>query len=604
MPAQRVHSDAEGGTILVVDDILVNRNLLRETLEPRGYEVLLASDGETGLKVATRARPDVILLDVMMPGIDGFETCRRLKAAELTRPIPVIFITAMGETKSMLEGFHAGGIDYITKPFQAEEVLIRVQTHLSNARLTRLVTEQNAELRTANEKLQREIARREQAEASLASADQQLSLISQLEADRWGISALVGKSRTMAKIVEDLRKLQAYPSTSVLITGESGTGKELIARALHFGSARAKGPFLPVNCSAVPAELAESLFFGHVKGAFSGAALDRKGYFQNAQGGTLFLDEIGDMPLPLQTKMLRVLETGRILPLGADKELAVDVRVVAATNADLPEEIAAGNFRQDLYFRLARFVASVPPLRERREDIRLLVEHFLASLSAEMTLPRPGIAEEAILALERYDYPGNIRELKNLIERALIESGGGPIGPEHLHFVCAVEGAQTKPGGSDSAIGASQAVTCSRSTSTAPGIFRGNSSDAVPSSRTVPAAGPVIAFPSSPIFWGERVFTAAAPIEALQEMIGQRQNVRRPFGQRGHVNRKNVQPTKQDHPNGPRTPTVAARGARQRPHAAPGIALQRRRPITEFTVTNLAAGIRNDRPGHQTGQGQ
>jgi DNA-binding NtrC family response regulator len=438
---------AEAGTVLVVDDIPANRNLLRETLEPEGYEVLLAPDGEAALKIAQRAVPDVILLDVMMPKLDGFETCRRLKQCESTRDIPVIFITAREETQSVMEGFRAGGVDYLTKPFQAEEVLIRLKTHLQNGRLTRVVIEKNRELEATNERLRQEIARREQAERSLQTVDAQLSLISELEAERWGITGLIGKSRTMAKIIEDLRKLQAHPSTSVLITGESGTGKELIARALHFGSARARGPFLPVNCSAVPAELAESLFFGHVKGAFSGAAADRKGYFQNAHGGTLFLDEIADMPLPLQAKLLRVLETGRILSLGADQEVPVDVRIVAATNADLQEETAAGKFRQDLYFRLARFIADLPPLRERREDIRPLVEHFLAQLSAEMGLPSNGVSADALMVLQTYDYPGNIRELKNLIERALIESGGDEICPEHLRFVFPTAGSRASAEG-------------------------------------------------------------------------------------------------------------------------------------------------------------
>ncbi|MCI0536252.1 MAG: sigma-54 dependent transcriptional regulator [Verrucomicrobiales bacterium] len=422
-------------TILVVDDIVANRNLLREHLETQGYEVLLAPDGETALKAATRALPDLVLMDVMMPGWNGFETCRRLKQNEGTRGIPVIFITAADETLSMVEGFQAGGVDYITKPFQAEEVLIRVKTHLENARLTKIVVEKNRELGAANERLRQEMAGRRKAEASLATADEQLSLISKIEAERWGVAGLVGRSPTLAKILDQVRKVQPLPSTSVLITGESGTGKELIARAIHFGSPRATKPFLPVNCSAIPADLAESLFFGYVKGAFSGAVSDKKGYFDSAQGGTLFLDEIGDMPLALQAKLLRALETGRMLPLGAAQEKALDVRIVAATNADLQAEIAAGKFREDLYFRLARFVAEVPPLRDRREDIHLLAEHFLKVLSAEMGLGNPGINREALTRLGSYDYPGNVRELKNLIERALIESGGGTIEPEHLRFL-------------------------------------------------------------------------------------------------------------------------------------------------------------------------
>jgi len=296
-------------TVLVVDDIAANRSLLRDTLEPDGYEVLLAPDGETGVKVAQRARPDVILLDVMMPKLDGFETCRRLKECPDTRAIPVIFITAKDETRATIEGFQAGGIDYIIKPF------------------------------------------------------------------------------------------------------------------------------LPVNCSAVPGELAESLLFGHVRGAFSGAAADKTGYFANAHEGTLFLDEIGDMSMPLQSKLLRVIETGRILPLGAAREKSIDVRVIAATNADLQAEIGAGRFRQDLFFRLARFVVNLPSLRERREDIAPLSEHFAGVLAREMSLRCPRFTDGALALLNDYEYPGNIRERRNLVERALIESGGMEIEPEHLQFV-------------------------------------------------------------------------------------------------------------------------------------------------------------------------
>jgi DNA-binding NtrC family response regulator len=422
-------------TVLVVDDILANRNLLRQALEPQGYEVLLAGDGEAALKAAERALPDVILLDVMMPGLDGFETCRRLKEIAATRHIPVLFITAMGETTSMVEGFQAGGIDYITKPFQTAEVLVRVKTHLENARLTKVICEKNQELQAANAQLRAEIERREEAEESFRAADQQLEVLSQLQAERWGLHGLVSRSSQMARVLESVRKLQPLPSTSVLLTGESGTGKELIARAIHFGSPRAKGPFLPVNCSAIPADLAESLLFGYVKGAFSGATADKKGHFENAHGGTLFLDEIGDMPLGLQGKLLRVLETGRVLPLGAAQERAVDVRILAATNAELPAEIAAGKFREDLYFRLARFVLELPPLRQRPEDIAPLTQHLLGLLSTEMGLRDAGIDAAACAALQAYDFPGNVRELRNILERALIESGGGVIQPAHLRFL-------------------------------------------------------------------------------------------------------------------------------------------------------------------------
>jgi DNA-binding NtrC family response regulator len=429
-------------TILVVDDIVANRNLLRETLEPQGYEVLLAPSGEGGLKAARRAQPDLILLDVMMPGMDGFETCRRLKQDALVDAIPVIFITAKDETRDMVEGFRAGGVDYIAKPFRSEEVLIRIKTHLQNARLTKTVLQKNQELEAANEAFRKEMRRREQAEASLETADARLSWISEQEAERWGIEGLVGQSQTMAKILDQVRKVQPLDKTSVLLLGESGTGKELIARAIHFGGSRAKGPFLPVNCSAIPADLAESLFFGHVQGAFSGATTTKKGYFENAHDGTLFLDEIGDMPAALQAKLLRVLETGRILPLGAEREKEVEFRLIAATNADMESEIAAGKFRQDLYYRLARFVAELPPLRERKEDLPLLTRFFLDQLGTEMGIANPSMSDEALNVLQTHDYPGNIRELRNLIERALIESGGGEIRAGHLEFHCGLNTAK------------------------------------------------------------------------------------------------------------------------------------------------------------------
>src|SRR5438445_1560780 len=348
-------SEPMQATVLIVDDVPANRELLRQTLEPRGCEILLAPDGESALKAAQRARPDLILLDVMMPGLSGYETCRRLKSNETTGAIPIIFITAQHETTGVLEGFRAGGVDYITKPFQAGEVLARVETHLRISRLTR-------ELAARNQELEAEIARRQKAEDALETADERLSLLSKREAERWGLEGFIGKSKTLANILEDVRKLQQAGTVSVLITGESGTGKELIARAIHFGSPRAKGPFLPVNCSAIPKDLAESLLFGHMRGAFSGANSDQKGYFELANGGTLFLDEMGDMPAALQAKLLRVLEDGAFLAVGATKEKRVDVRVVAASNADFPKKISNGEFRHDLYFRLARFTVVAPPI--------------------------------------------------------------------------------------------------------------------------------------------------------------------------------------------------------------------------------------------------
>ncbi len=415
--------------ILIVDDVPANLKVLRDALEPAGYDILAASNGETALRIAGSASPDIILLDVMMPpGIDGYEVCRRLKQNEETQRIPVIFITIRDEKDSLVEGFRAGGVDYISKPFEAEEVYVRVENHLKISRLTR-------ELLQKNKELQDEITRRERAEDSLEKADERLALISRQELRRWGIEGFVGQSKTISGILDEIRKLQNIETTNVLITGESGTGKELFARAIHFGGTRAKGPFIPVNCSAIPKELAESAFFGHIRGAFTGANTDQKGYFELADGGTLFLDEIGDMSLELQPKLLRVIETGCVTPIGSMRERHVDVRVLAATNQDLQEKIADGSFREDLYFRLTGYTVTVPPLRERREDIPLLVEHFLKIFASEMGMEKPVLSPETLSALEVYHFPGNVRELKNIIENALIKNGGTVIKPESLNLM-------------------------------------------------------------------------------------------------------------------------------------------------------------------------
>src|SRR5581483_5746242 len=406
--------------ILIADDTPANVRILSDSLEPRGYEILVASNGDAALQIAGRSRPDLILLDVMMPGRDGFAVCRELKRSDVTRGIPVVFITAKTDTDSLVEGFRAGAVDYISKPFQSDEVLSRVATHLKIGALTR-------ELLQKNEALTQEIERRKK-------ADERLSTLSERETQRWNVAGFIGKSRTVRKILDDVRRLHQFNNTSVLITGESGTGKELIARAIHFGSSRAKEPFIPVNCVAIPAELAESMMFGHVRGAFTGATMDRKGYFELADGGTLFLDEIGDMPAVLQAKLLRVLEDGCVTPVGASQPKRVDVRVVCATNADLDEKIAAGAFRQDLFFRLARYSVNLPPLRERRSDIALIAQHFLEMFASEMGMKPPGINAEALAAIEAHDFPGNVRELKNVIERALIESGGTRIELAHLRI--------------------------------------------------------------------------------------------------------------------------------------------------------------------------
>lgn len=424
-------------TILIVDDDPVNVDVLYQTLEPTeqtqelpstGYEILVATSGEMALKIARNTLPDLILLDVLLPGMNGFEICQKLKQDESTSDIPVIFITIKDQAEEIVKGFQAGGVDYIVKPFQKEVVLARVKTHLNNSRLMR-------ELIQKNKDLEQEIAQRKALKSERNHLRGHLSMISRREAEHWGIASIVGKSRTIQKILEKINSLQTTKTTSVLIIGESGTGKELIARAIHFESPRAEEPFVPVNCSAIPSRLAESLLFGHIQGAFTGATADQEGYFALADGGTLFLDEIGYMSVEIQAKLLRVLEDGFVMPVGATDGKSVDVRVLAAASSSLEPKMEEGEFLPELYFRLARFSIDVPPLREHKEDIPLLTEHFLKLFATEMGKDVPSLSSDALSVLESYDFPGNVRELKNIIEHALIESGGAEIQPEHLHFV-------------------------------------------------------------------------------------------------------------------------------------------------------------------------
>ena len=417
----------EGAKILLVDDQPANLDVLCNVLEEKGYSILFAPSGKIAIKSAVKAIPDLILMDVMMPEMDGFEACRRLKADERTAHVPVIFVTARVQQEDVIKGFEAGGVDYISKPFQEMEVLVRVETHVRLNWLSRELKKKNAELEEKNRELEDGIAQRQALKGQLIG-------ISKLEAERWGLDGLVGESATIRKIYREIRLMQEN-ATTVLISGESGTGKELIARAIHFGSDRKDAPFIPVNCNAIPGDLVEAVLFGHMRGAFTGATEDRPGYFELANGGTLFLDEIGDMPLALQGKLLRVLEDGEVWRVGAGEGQRVSVRVLAATNMDLHKSIDTGAFRQDLYFRLARFTVQAPALRDRRDDVSLLARHFLKLFAIEMGRDEPALSEEAVRRLEDYEFPGNVRELKNIIERALIESGGNEILPRHLYLI-------------------------------------------------------------------------------------------------------------------------------------------------------------------------
>lgn len=420
------------GRVLVVDDAVENLNLMVVILERLGLEVVAAPSSEVALDLANRQEFDLALLDVLMPELDGYELCRRLLTKH--ERLPVIFISGRDEKESIVRAFEAGGRDYITKPIQEHEVIARVSSQLRLAHLSRDLEQRNLALSETNQKLKEQIEHRERAEAELASADARLTFHHEQEALRWGLEGFVGQSRVMRDISDEVRRLHAFSRTSVLVTGESGCGKELVARAIHHGSNRSGAPFIAVNCSAIPADLAESTFFGHTRGSFTGATSDRKGLFELAHRGTLFLDEIGDLPLLLQAKLLRCLEDGTFTPVGSGTQRKVDVRVLSATHRDLELQVEEGHFRQDLYFRLAQYVVRVPALRERREDIPLLVRQFLNVLSSEMNMRPPKVTQEALDALTEYGFPGNVRELKNVTERALITSGGAPIERRHLQL--------------------------------------------------------------------------------------------------------------------------------------------------------------------------
>lgn len=427
-----------GARILIVDDVPANLRILSEALESQGYRIQAATDGETALKLVTAGPPELILMDVMMPGIDGYETCRRLKKMPGMAHIPVLFITARNETEDVVEGFMAGGIDYLSKPFSEAEVHARVATHLRVGRLTKA-------LKDRNEKLEKAISDRKAAEHATADLTRRLEIITEEDADRWGFAGIIGQSGQLEAILKQVQLLQKADRTSTLVTGESGTGKEMIARAIHHGGTRSKGPFIAMNCSAIPAELVESTLFGHLKGSFTGASSDKAGLFELADHGTLFLDEIGEMSINLQAKLLRVIESGTFTPVGAANERTSDVRIVAATHVNFTKRIEEGSFREDLYYRLARFVIELPPLRQRIEDIPLLATHFAEQFSAEMGYRNiVPMTSDAVEKLQHHLFPGNIRELKNIMERAVLESGGDHITAQHLHFMSVNKSIETR----------------------------------------------------------------------------------------------------------------------------------------------------------------
>ena len=377
-------------TILVVDDDERLRHTLSLLLRTAGYEVVAASDVAGAEDVLRGREVDVVISDVRMPGgsgLDLLESVRRLEA-----DTPVILLTAYGSVTSAVQAMQRGAFDYVLKPFDADELKLRVSRALALRRF-----------RAENEFLR------------------------EAPAGEPGLDELIGVSQKLRQVVE-LAKQVAESSASVFITGETGTGKEVLARSIHRRSARAERLLVPVNLAAVPLELLESELFGHARGAFTGAVGERAGKLELADGGTLFLDEVGDAPLALQPKLLRVLQDGVIERVGSNQRRTVDVRVISATNRNLEEAIAAGQFRSDLYYRLRVIQIEMPPLRERPEDIRYLTAHFLRRFGRRRPGGPPGITQEALQLLEGYRWPGNVRELENVIERAVVLCRGDTIG--------------------------------------------------------------------------------------------------------------------------------------------------------------------------------
>jgi two-component system NtrC family response regulator len=372
-------------TILIIDDDTSLRRVLEYNLQEAGYSVGTAASGEEGLQLFDEVSPALVITDMKMPGMDGMHVLKAIK--ERAPETLVIMITAFGTVDIAVEAMKAGAYDYITKPFNRDELRLTVAKALQFSGLT-----------VENRKLRGELA------------------------DRRDFRTAIGASQQMEKVFGIIRKV-ADTEASVLITGESGTGKELVARSLHSQSGRKNGPFVAINCAAIPRDLLESELFGHVKGAFTGAVKDKTGKFALADGGTIFLDEVGELPLELQPKLLRALQERTIETVGGTKELKLDVRVVAATNLDIEKAITEGIFREDLYYRLAVIPIHLPPLRQRRDDIPLLLRHFCAKHGAgDVTFDK-----QSLSILTGYAWPGNVRELENLVERLLIMRNGDTI---------------------------------------------------------------------------------------------------------------------------------------------------------------------------------
>ncbi len=384
------------GVILIIDDDYQIRQSFEKLLTEEGHEVLTAASGETGLSVIRSVIPDLVLLDIRLPGMSGLETFLALR--EIETKLPVIVMTAFGTTETAIEATKLGAFDYVLKPFDIPDILKQINQALEAGRFMRSQVDIDIHHKTASHEV------------------------------------IIGQSTPMQEIYKAIGRVAPTEAT-VLIRGESGTGKELVARAVYQHSLRVNKPFLVINCVAIPETLLESELFGYEKGAFTGAVSRRMGRIEQAHGGTIFLDEIGDMPFNIQAKILRLLQEKSIERLGGREPIPVDVRIIAATNRDLEAGLVEGRFREDLYYRLKVVTIRLPPLRERLQDIPRLTDYFLDRFAREMDIDNPGMTEESKRVLKNYHWPGNVRELANTIQKALIFSRGYPLRPEDISQV-------------------------------------------------------------------------------------------------------------------------------------------------------------------------
>lgn len=380
--------------ILIIDDERHLRNILKILLTGAGYGAVEAADGEEGLRLADETDFDAVLCDINMPGIDGLTVLRRIKAGQ--PELPVIMITAFASVDTAVEAMKLGASDYVSKPFNEDQILIVLAKALEQRRIL-----------AENRRLKQEVS------------------------DKFDFSSIITASPKMTKVLETAAKVIDTKST-ILIQGESGTGKELLAKMIHYNSPRQSKPFVAVNCGAIPESLMESEFFGHVKGAFTGADRAKEGLFRAADGGTLFLDEIGELPVELQVKLLRVIQEEEVRPVGSSQSVKIDVRLLAATNQKLEAMVERREFREDLFYRLAVIRLQLPPLRERPEDPPLLANHFLVQLAEKHNRPKARFTAQALQHMSRLPWRGNIRELMNVVEQSLLLSDGPEIGTDYL----------------------------------------------------------------------------------------------------------------------------------------------------------------------------